>query len=113
MLIESYMLTESIHALWKMAKVIVLYVSRNKPEYWSKGWRGKVVRVLHFKAGVETYVAKHIMLLRQVKEEWTPTVLKTFSSKSISGSLEAKVEEKQIQQGNFSPIKDKSGWQVK
>ena len=53
------------------------------------------------------------MLLRQVEEEWTPIVLKTWVSMTISGSLEAKVGGKQVQLGNFSPFKDIIYWQGK
>ena len=60
MLVEADLLPKSTHELWKMAKGIVLYVSVNKPGYWPKGWRGKVVRVLHCKEGEATNGAKKL-----------------------------------------------------
>ena len=46
---------------------------------------GKVVQVLNCKSGGSTDGAKHIILLRQVKEEWTSIVFKTWVSKTVSG----------------------------
>ena len=68
------------------------------------------MRVLHQKAGGATDEAKKLMLLRRVEEEWTPIVLKTWASKTISVSLEDKVGGKSLQLGTFAPIKDKVCW---
>ena len=43
--------------------------------------------------------SKNLMLLRRAKEEWTPIELKTWSSKTISGSLEDRVGGKFIATG--------------
>ena len=63
--------------------------------------------VLYPKAGGATDGAKNIMLLRRMEERWTPILLKTCYSKTISGFLEAKVGGKQVRLGNFLSIKDK------
>ena len=51
------------------------------------------------------------MLLRRVEEEWTPIMLKSWASKTTSGSIEDKVGGKQVKLGKFAPIKDKVCWQ--
>ena len=64
------------------------------------------MRVLHQKAGGATDGAKNLMLLRLVDEEWTPIVLKTWASKTISVSLEAKVGGNPVQLRTFANIKE-------
>ena len=96
-----------------MVKGSALYVSEKKHGSWSKVWRGQIVLAVQSKAGGETDGAKNLMLLRRVEEDWTPIVLKTWESKTISGSLEAEVGGKQAKLGTFAPIKDKVCWQRK
>ena len=43
------------------------------------------MQVLHRKSGGATDGAKHLIVLRIVEEEWTPVVLNTWASKTISG----------------------------
>ena len=50
------------------------------------------------------------MLLRRMEEEWTPIVLKTWDSNTISGFLEDKSGVNQVPLGTFVPIKDKVFW---
>ena len=61
-----------------MSEGSILYDGGKKPGSCPKGWMGKVVRVLHCKAGGSTDGAKHIILLRQVEEEWNYIVFKTW-----------------------------------
>ena len=42
-----------------------------------------------------------------MEEDWTLVLLKTWESKTISGFLEDNIGGKQVQLGNFAPIKDK------
>ena len=60
---EAYKLPASTHAFWKIAKGSILYVRCNKPRPCQKGRRGKVVRVIHCKAGGSTNGANNLMLL--------------------------------------------------
>ena len=74
-----------------MAKGRILYVGGKKLGPCPKGWRGQVVRLLHCKAGGATNGEQNVMLLRQMKEEWTPIELKTWASRTISGFLEDRI----------------------
>ena len=91
----------------------VLYVDGKKLGTWTKGWRGQVVQVLNRKSGGATNGAKNLMLLSRLEEEWTPIVLKTWASNTISGILDDKVRGDQLQMGTIDPIKDKVCWQGK
>ena len=53
------------------------------------------------------------MLLRQMKEEWTPIELKTWASRTISGCIEDRVGGEKVKLVTFAPIRDKVFWQGK
>ena len=91
LLTESDILSDPTHDFCNTAKRSILYISGKKPGPFSKGWRGKVVQVLHRKSGGETDGEKNFMLLRRLEKEWTPIELNTWASKTISGCLEARV----------------------
>ena len=107
MLLEAGLLQDRRHTSWNMAKGSILYVGGKKPGPCPKGWRGKVLRVLHCKAGGATYGAHNGMLSIQREEEWKPIELNTWTSKTISGCLEARVEGKQVQIVTLAPIRYK------
>ena len=82
---EADLLPGTKHNFWKMEKRSILYVGINKAGPCPKGWRVKVVQVLHCKAGGEPDGSNNVMLLKRMDEEWTTIELKTWASKNISG----------------------------
>ena len=78
-------------------------------ETWvfTKGMEGSSIESSTLQGRGSNRRRKNIMLLRRVEEDWNRVVLKTWLSKTISRILEDKVGGKQLQLGNFAPIKDK------
>ena len=73
------------HSFCKRGKGSILYIGGNKPGSCPKGWRGKLVQLLHHKSGGETDGANNVIFFRRMEEEWNPIELNNWTYKTISG----------------------------
>ena len=85
-------------------------MSGKKPRPHPKAWRGKVVRVLHDKAGGETDGAQNIVLMMRMEEKLTTVKIKTWESWTVSGCLYERVGGKQVHLGTYTTIRDIVFW---
>ena len=92
---------------YERSKGGVLYVSGNKPRPQPKGWRGKVVQVLHRKAGGATDGAQNIILMMRMEEKLTPINIKTWESQTIGGCLDTRVGVNKVHLVTSTPIRDR------
>ena len=75
-----------------------------------KAWRGKVVRILHDKAGGAMYGAQNIILMMRMEEKLTTVKIKTWESWTVSGCLYERVGGKQVHPGKPDLIRDIVFW---
>ena len=100
-------LPELNHPFWKIYKGSVMYVNGKKYWMYPKIWRWQVVRLLHCKLGGETDGAKNILLMTRMEEKLTPIKLNNWAFQTVSGYLEARVGENQVNIGSYSTIRDR------
>ena len=92
---------------YEIYKGRVLYVSGKKPQPQPKGRRGKVVQVLHRKAGGATDGAQNIILMMRMEEKLNPINIKTWASRTISGCLDTRVGGKKVHLVTSTTIRDR------
>ena len=88
-----------------------MYVNGKKHLLYTNVCRWQVVWFLHIKSGVATDGAQNLILMKNSIEEETPTKLKTWAFRTISGCLYSRVGVNQLNLGTSYPIRERVCWQ--